>query len=364
MRLVCEICGKEFEYPYEQINHRHEDIELDLVPPNFWIVKDYFDRFGIKFSNTGEIILPELEYKTKLKSGNTPITRYLDNVYLKDESVNPTGSFKDRGMDNLMNEVLLHGKKKICVVSCGSGAISVIRYAKEYGIKSLVFVNTGIPEESKALIKDADETYYSDTFIKSYEDYMKFALENKETFWGFLNTNVSYMLGLRSLGYEIIKDMEEVPDVVIIPCGSGADIVAQNLAFREMYQKGEINKIPKIVVVEIKGGNPIRTGFEKSHDDYLYIIDEPSDSKTILSNDTCFNYKKIYDMASRDEAFFISVEDRQIDDFIISHPEFESKYDYTSLSAMAAVEECRKKNPRQTIVVVLTCKNRIGGNYE
>lgn len=361
MKLVCEICKKEFSYPTEQINHRHSDIELDLVPPNFWSIKDYLPEFEIKLLN-GKIILPKVRKASKLKAQDTPIIRYSESVYLKDESVNPTGSFKDRGMENLMNEILMHKKSKVAVVSCGSGAISIVRYAKEYGIKSLVFVHKGVSKDSLEQIQNADEVFYSDTFVKSYEDFMKYSLEHDDIFWGFLNTNVSYMLGLRSMAYEIIRDMKEAPDVVIIPCGSGMDIIAQNLAFREMYNAGIISKIPRIGVVEIEGGNPIKQGFEKGVDDYLYVID-PIESKTILSNDTCFNYKKIYDMASRNEVFFISVSDAQIDDFILKHPEFKAKYDYTSISAMAATEYYTKGNNNDIVVTVLTCKNRNGGIF-
>lgn len=362
MKLTCEICKKEFSYPIEQINHRHSDVELDLVPPNFWNIKDYFPEFEIKFLNK-KIILPKIRNESKNKAQNTPIIRYSKNVFLKDESFNPTGSFKDRGMENLMNEILMHKKSEVAVVSCGSGAISIVHYAKEYGIKSIVFVHNGVDNLNLKQIKNADEIFYSDTFVKSYEDFMKYSLEHKKVFWGFLNTNVSYMLGLRSMAYEIIRDMEEVPDIVIIPCGSGMDIVAQNLAFREMYNAEIISKIPRIGVVEIIGGNPIKQGFENGVDDYLYVIQNPINSKTILSNDTCFNYSKIYDMASRNEAFFVSVNDAQIDDFILRNPEFKEKYDYTSISAMAATEGYIKGNSNDIVVTVLTCKNRNGGIF-
>ncbi len=365
MKVICEICGSMYDYPIEQMTHRHSDIEMDLVPPNFWTIKDYFPEFEIKFSKKGELILPKVRVKSKNKAGNTPLVQYTKNVYIKDESSNPTGSFKDRGMENLMNEILMHKKDKVSFVSCGSGAISTIYYAKEFGIKSLAFVHKGVDKFSLDLISGADEVRYSDTFIKSYEDFMKYSLEHEDAFCGFLNTNISYMLGLRSMAYEIIRDMEKVPDVVIIPCGSGMDIVAQNLAFREMYNAGIIPKIPKIGVVEIVGGNPIREGFERKVDEYLYVIDNPSDSKTILSNDTCFNYRKIYNMAKRNEAFFISVCDAQIDDFILRHPDFEVRYDYTSISAMAAVEKYTKTHCDDTVVAVITCKNRNGGmNHE
>lgn len=366
MKVICGVCKHEYEYPIEQISHRHPELELDLVPPNFWEIKDYFPEFEIKFSEDGELILPNVGKQSNLKAGNTPLIEYREGVYLKDESVNPTGSFKDRGMENIMNEVLRHGKSKIAVVSCGSGAISIIRYAKEYGIKSLAFIHKDVDESSIRLISDADEVFYSDTFIHSYEDFMKYSLSHQEdVFWGFLNTNISYMLGLRTMAYEIVRDLKEAPDVVIIPCGSGMDILAQNLAFREMYQAGIISKIPKIAIVELKGGNPIEQGFFKGMNRMLYVIDEPVESKTILSNDTCFNYKKIYDMVTRGEAFFLSVSDAEIDYFIQKHPDYEANYDYTSISAMAALEKyLAVARPKETVVTVLTCKNRIGGNLD
>lgn len=359
MKVMCEVCGREFEYPVEQMKHRHKDIELDLVPPNFWAIKDYLPEFEIKISKTGKVILPKLRKASGLEAGNTPLIQYLPNVFLKDESVNPTGSFKDRGMDSIMNEILMHGKEKVSVVSCGSGAIAIINYAKEYGIKSLAFIHEGISKESLKLISNADEVFYSSTFIKSYEDFMKYSLKHEDVFCGFLNTNISYMLGLRSMSYEIVRDLGKAPDIVFIPCGSGMDILAQNLAFREMYNAGVISKIPKIGVVELEGGNPIARGYSKGIKEYLYVIDNPIESKTILSNDTCFNYKKICDMVNRNEAFFISVSDDEIDSFIFTHPNFERKYDYTSLSAMVAAQKYNKqKDNKTTVVAIITCKNR------
>ena len=360
MKITCKVCKETFNYPIEQMNHRHKEIEMDLVPPNFWEIKDYSSEFGITL-NSKELILPEVRVKSKYAAGNTPLIHYAPNIFLKDESVNPTGSFKDRGMENLMNEILMHQKEKISVVSCGNGAIATILYAKEFGIKSLVFISKDVSKESLNLIKDADEVHYSDNFVKSYEDFMSYSLEHTDVFCGFINTNISYMLGLRTIAYEIVRDLGRVPDVVIIPCGSGMNVLAQNLAFREMYEAGVIPKIPKIGVVEILGGNPIRIGFESNVDEFLYVIDDPINSKTILSNDTCFNYNKIYNMAKRGEAFFISVSDAQIDKFIADQPEFNVRYDYTSISAMAAIERYTKSHNDETVVAVITCKNRNGG---
>ena len=366
MKIVCNECMKTFNYPLEQINHRHENLELDLVPPNFWSIEDYLPEFEITISDEGKIIAPKVNKSTIFQPGNTPFICISENVYIKDESENPTGSFKDRGMETMMNEILLHKKDKVAVVSCGSGAISTIKYAKEFGIHSIVFVHKEIEDINLKLISNADEVHSSDNFIKSYEEFMEFCIENKDTvYWGFLNANISYMLGLRTLAYEIIRDLKDVPDIVVIPCGSGMNIVAQNLAFREMYHKGIISKIPKIAIVEIEGGNPIKQGFEAGNSSMLHVIENPVNSKTILSNDTCFNYRKICDIVKRKEGFFVSVNDYEIDEFIRANPEYEKKYDYTSLAVMPALQKCIASHKGKKIVTVITCKNRAGGSsYE
>ncbi len=358
MKIVCEICGKEYKYPFEQITHRHESLELDLVPPNFWRVEEYLHDFGVD-PKSCEVTISNAIYTPIMKVGHTPLKQFKSKIYLKDESVNPTGSFKDRGMQLLMNDIINCGKKKVAVVSCGSGAISVIKFAKQYGLKSCVFVHKGIPNESMELIREADEVFFSENFIKSYEDYMKYVLETPEVYWGFLNTNISYMLGLRTLSYEIVAELGKAPDVLFLPCGSGMNIVAQNLAFTEMFENGLISKMPRICVVEHEGGNPIKTGFEKDIRDYLYIVDELGETKTILANDTCFNYKKITDMARRNEAFFISFNDAEIEKFLQEYPEYRERYDYTSLAVMAAMKKYNCSD--ELIVAVLTCRNRNGG---
>ena len=71
MKMICQICKKAFEYPFEQILHRHEDVEMELVPPNFWTIKDYLPAFEINISSAGRVILPEHKVTSKLNAGNT-----------------------------------------------------------------------------------------------------------------------------------------------------------------------------------------------------------------------------------------------------------------------------------------------------
>jgi len=362
MKIRCQVCNKEFEYPYEQIKHRHAELELDLVPPNFWSL--IAEKNDLRDSNSSLLKYPKIVKRTSKDVGNTPLFKYTENVYLKDESKNPTGSFKDRGMENIMNDVINFGKKEIATVSCGSGAIALVNYAKEFGIKSHVFIHKNVAESSLKAIEKADEIHFSETFISSYTDYMKYSLENIDTcYFGFLNTNIAYMLGLGTLSYEIIRDLKNIPDIILIPSGSGMNIISQNFALRQMYYNGIIDKLPKIGIVELRGGNPIEIGYKKNVKEWLYIIDNPVESKTILSNDTCFNYKKIVDIVDRGEAFFLSVSDEEIDNYIQNDKnDFKEKYDYTSISVMAALKKYLSNNiNNKTIVAIITCKNRDGG---
>ena len=79
LKLRCRVCNKEFKYPFEQIKHRHEDLELDLVPPNFWdIIEEDTDEKNPR-SSLLQYPFAKESYNISLKVGNTRLFRYLSN---------------------------------------------------------------------------------------------------------------------------------------------------------------------------------------------------------------------------------------------------------------------------------------------
>nr|MBP3258706.1 pyridoxal-phosphate dependent enzyme [Bacilli bacterium] len=361
MQIKCDVCGKIFKFPFEINTHKHVGKELNGVPVNFWTtLNDKFDLI-IDDNMKGVFRYKDLYKKTKknisLDEGNTPLIKVLDNLYIKDESVNPTGSFKDRGMPFLMNEVLNHNKSSIAICSTGNAAISLIKYAKLYGIESIVFLPQDIDFKKKNELTGATQIVYSDDIIKCFEDFMIYCDNNPDIFNGFLSTNISYMIGLETISYEIFEQLNfNVPNYIFIPCASGGNVVSQYNAWKKLYDNNMIDKMPKFVIVQIDGGNPIEQGYNKKNSESLFVINNPVPSKTILSTDTCFNYFKIYEIIDSGYGFTVSIDDKDIDNIAKT---FKDKYDYTSLAVLAAYEKY-KKNMRvnEISVAIITAKNR------
>ncbi len=366
MKIRCDLCNLIFDFPTEINNHKHQSMELEGVPCNFWTCEDYKININLDKTKKGIFSFQKLYpidlVEKSLGEGNTPLIKISNNLFIKDESENPTGSFKDRGMPFVMNEVLYHNKKKIAICSTGNAAISLVNYAKLYNLESIVFVPKSIDKKKKEELSIATKIMYSDNEISCFEDFFEYCNINNEVFNGFLSTNISYLLGLESLTYELYYQFKcNTPDYIFIPCASGGNIVSQYNAWKKLYNEKLINKIPKLVLIQIEGGNPIEQGFNKKVEEKLYIIDNPIFSKTILSTDTCFNYFKIYKMIKENICIPISIKDKEID---AVEDKYKEKYDYTSLSVFAAYNKYKKniKNTEKSVLIV-TAKNR-GINYD
>lgn len=366
MKIRCDVCNLIFNYPFEINTHKHLNMELEGVPCNFWTCEDY--KLNIKCDDTKKGIFafsklfPMEVIEKSLGEGKTPLIKINDNLFIKDESKNPTGSFKDRGMPFLMNEVLHHKKKKIAICSTGNAAISLIQYARLYGIESIVFVPKNIDKIKKKALQNATKIIYSNNEISCFEDFFKYCDKNPEVFNGFLSTNISYLLGLETIAYELYYQFKfKTPDYIFIPCASGGNILSEYNAWKKLYNAKLINKIPKLILIQIEGGNPIEQGFDKKIEDKLFVINNPVFSKTILSTDTCFNYHKIYNMIKEKTCIPVSINDDEINDIEIK---YKNKYDYTSLSVFAAYKKYKKniKNSQKSVLIV-TAKNR-ENNYD
>lgn len=360
MKIKCDICNKSFEFPFEQNTHKHKEYELDGVPFNKWsiLIDENFLNYKYKEEKRGvfkylDLINYDLIEKT-LDEGNTPLVEISKNLYIKDESVNPSGSFKDRGMPFIMNEVIKHGKNKIAIVSTGNAAISLIKYAKLYNLKSIVFVPENISESKKNKIKDASEIVYSKDIIESFENFIKFCDEQDDVFNGFLSTNISYLIGLETTFLEIYSQLQECPDYVIVPCASGGNVLSSYNAFKRLYLLGKIKKMPIIYMVQIQGGDPIKQGFELKSFDKPFIIENPSKSNTIISTDTCFNYYKIIEGMMEKVIVPVSIDDNEINNISKKYKKY--NLDYTSLSVFAVYEKYIEIFKNNKTVMIATAK--------
>lgn len=217
------------------------------------------------------LVLPPIsdEHIITLIEGWTALNRAEDYkgifLYFKDETVNPTGSFKDRGMSLAISHLCSYGVQKICLPSAGNAGVAAAAYCQEAGIECHVY----LPETIPTPFVEATEKYEATVRLlgQTIADASKAMQKEKQESWFDLSTlkEPFRVEGKKTLGYEIAEQLGwHFPDVVIYPTGGGTGLVGMWKAFSEMRQMGWVDgNLPRMVAVQSSGCAPVVNAFEK-----------------------------------------------------------------------------------------------------
>jgi threonine synthase len=212
-------------------------------------------------------------YRVTLGEGMTPLTHAtrlgellgFDRLYIKDESCNPTTSFKARGMAAAVSRAWELGATSLSVPSAGNAAGAMAAYAAAAGLPAHVYMPKDVPEpfvaECRAL---GAEVKLIDGLIT---DCGRAAVEaaKKHNRFDLSTLKEPYRLeGKKTMGYELAEQYGwKLPDVVIYPTGGGTGLVGMWKAFDEMEQLGWIgSERPRMVTVQSTGCAPIVRAFD------------------------------------------------------------------------------------------------------
>jgi threonine synthase len=207
-------------------------------------------------------VLPDVEPLT-LGEGFTPLlhSRENPNLLIKDEGLNPTGSFKARGMSLAVSMARAYGFRKLAVSSAGNAGGALAAYAAAAGIEAHVFMPEDAPQANilecmaygarltlvRGLIGDCARIIGERSRSEGWFDLSSL----KEPF---------RVEGKKTMGYEIAEQLGwELPDAVICPTGGGVAMIGMWKAFEEMEQLGCVakNKAPRMIAVQPSGCAPI-----------------------------------------------------------------------------------------------------------
>lgn len=189
-----------------------------------------------------------------------------DQVWVKDEGINPTGSFKARGLScavSMLNEL---GVKKVAIPSAGNAASAMAAYAAAAGIEAHIFMPRDVPQanyiECKAF---GAKVTLVDGLIS---DCGRIVGERKDAEgWFDVSTlKEPYRIeGKKTMGYEVAEQFRwELPDVIFYPAGGGVGLIGMWKAFDEMETLGWIStKRPKMICVQAAGCAPVVRAFER-----------------------------------------------------------------------------------------------------
>jgi threonine synthase len=194
----------------------------------------------------------------------------LKQLWVKDDSGNPTHSFKDRVVAVALSAARELGFQVLACPSTGNLANAVAAAAARAGIKSVVLVPSNL-ERQKILAS----AIYDTTLIAiegTYDDVNKLASEiaAEQEGWAFVNVNVRpyYAEGSKTLGYEIAEQLGwRLPDQVVIPVASGAQLTKIDKGFRELIKLGLVEEKPYVIFgAQATGCSPVAQAFRAGHD--------------------------------------------------------------------------------------------------
>ena len=205
-----------------------------------------------------------------LNEGNTPLVRAKRleaalgieaEIYLKCEGLNPTGSFKDRGMTVAISKALEEGARAVICASTGNTSASASAYAARAGLRAFVLVPEGkiaLGKLSQAMIHGAQVLQIEGNFDQALHIVRHLSQDHVIA---LVNSVNPYRIeGQKSGAFEVCDQLGRSPDYHFIPVGNAGNITAYWKGYQEYFSAGEIKSLPKMMGWQAEGAAPIVRG--------------------------------------------------------------------------------------------------------
>ncbi|GAA1920259.1 threonine synthase [Nocardioides lentus] len=278
--LVCRECGSEValgpQYacmecfgPLEVAYDFPTDLtreQIESGPANIWRYKALLPvPTDIETSPNTEPGFTRL-----LKADNLAAELGLSNLWVKDDSTNPTNSFKDRVVACALSAAREFHSKVFACPSTGNLANAVAAAGARAGMKTVVFIPSNLEHP-----KQVNSAVYTESLVAvdgNYDDVNRLASEiaGEEDGWAFVNVNVRpfYAEGSKTLGYEIAEQLGwRLPDQVVIPVASGSQLTKVDKAFQELIALGLVEDKPyKVFGAQATGCSPVSVAYKSGTD--------------------------------------------------------------------------------------------------
>lgn len=264
---VCEFCfgPLEVDYDYEQVERSISRASVAAGPLSIW-------RYH-------QLLPVPAEGAVDLGAGFTPLVRAdrlaaelgLGELWLKNDTVNPTGSFKDRVTSVALTKARDLGFKVAACASTGNLANAVAAHAARAGMECFIFVPADL-ERAKIVTSSV----YGATVVAidgSYDDVNRLCAEltSEEPTWAFANVNIRtyYAEGSKTLAFEVAEQLGwQAPDHVVVPVASGSQLTKIAKGFRELGTVGLLPEVPEVRIsgAQAAGCSPVATAFAEGSD--------------------------------------------------------------------------------------------------
>src|SRR5688500_3141973 len=260
---LCTKCGKPLLVRY--------DLKLAAAT----LTKESLARRGADLWRYREVLPVEHDENiVSLGEGWTPLVPAsrlgaqigLTDLFIKDESLNPTQSFKARGMAAAVSMAKELGARKLAVPSAGNAAGALAAYAARAGLEAFIFMPRDTP---RANVIECEQTGAHVTLMAGLITDCGAEVARRKEAEGWFDVSTlkePYRVeGKKTLGYELAEQLNySLPDVILYPTGGGTGLIGMWKAFDEMEQMGWIgSRRPRMITVQAAGCAPIVRAFEQ-----------------------------------------------------------------------------------------------------
>jgi threonine synthase len=264
---TCEWCFGPLEatYDYDAIRRSVSRAQIAAGPPSIW-------RYA-------PLLPVDVPGGAGYAAGWTPLVRAerlgaelgLRELWIKDDTRNPTNSFKDRVVAVALAKALDFGFKTVACASTGNLANAVAAAAARHGVESYVFVPATL--EPAKIVMTAVYGGHVVGIEGTYDDVNRLCAELAAEYpWAFVNVNVRpfYAEGSKSLAFETVEQLGwQYPDHVVVPIASGSLLTKIHKGFDELHRAGLVDDPPSVRVsgAQAAGCAPVATAFLNGSDD-------------------------------------------------------------------------------------------------
>lgn len=367
----CINCGKKFSQ--EEVRYLCPDCSRNIFVrhPLEGVLFAKYDYDEIKFRNesegySAEHFLPfDKNYLPEFRCGNTPFFRAnrlgkkfgLENLFIKNDSLNPSGSLKDRASYMVVAQANVLNENTIVTASTGNAASSLAAVCASENKRAIIYVPEKAPQAKRIQMKlfGADVVEVKGTYDEAFRLSIQHTNEK-----GGLNRNTAFnpytIEGKKTVGLEMYRDMDfNIPDVILVPVGDGVIISGVYKAFYDLYKSGLTDRLPRLICVQSEKSDAIHSFFNSGR---YHNVENP---KTIADSISVSSPSNAY-MAVRalktTGGSSVTVSDEEIMNAQKTLAEYSGIYaEPSSSSIIAALPELYDRNlidKKEKIVLLIT----------
>lgn len=280
-KVVCWDCGVDVEDPYVNVCPKCGGlltVKMNLEPVKEMKPQD-LRKEPIGVWRYHPFMPVDPRNKVSIQEGGTPLYRTdrlaedigISQLHVKFEGLNPTGSFKDRGMTIGVSHAKELGAKVVGCASTGNTSASLAAYAAKADMKCAVF----LPSGKVAAGKLAQALFYGAKVLSidgNFDDALDLARKMADARKLYLLNSINPYRpeGQKSVLFEIMDQLEyDIPDRIILPVGNAANIWAVYKAIQELKEVGWIDKVPMLTGIQASGSAPVAKAFSEKKNDFI-----------------------------------------------------------------------------------------------